>query len=150
MSTPSKDSIASLNLAISLGDAAALREGMGMTIAMVGNGQGGRMTHLNLGAMSLEELRELQKAVGKAIDSYGDRMRAEARAKLEAMAREMGLSLSDLMGTKKTGRAPSAAKYRHPEDAGRTWSGRGRKPMWFQAFMQRGLSPEDLEIRTKG
>ena len=43
-------------------------------------------------------------------------------------------------------RAPAAAKYRHPENAALTWSGRGRKPLWFVAALDAGKSPEDLAV----
>ncbi len=48
--------------------------------------------------MSLKELRQLQKDLAKAISTYEDRHKAEARAKLEAIAKEMGYSLAELIG----------------------------------------------------
>jgi len=60
----------------------------------------------------------------------------------------MGYSLADLMGTEvKPTRTPAAPKYRHPENASLTWSGRGRKPLWFVAALDAGKAPEDLTIR---
>lgn len=51
----------------------------------------------------------------------------EARAKVEAMAREMGYSLAELGGAEvKTVPAPAPVKYRHPESPALTWSGRAR------------------------
>jgi len=76
------------------------------------------MADFNLAAMSLKELRQLQKDLAKAISTYEDRHKSEARAKLEAIAKEMGYALADLMGVEvKATRAPAAAKYRHPENA---------------------------------
>ena len=90
------------------------------------------MADFNLKAMSLKELRQLQKDLAKAISTYEDRHKAEARVKLEAIAKELGYSLADLIGVVvKAIRAPAMAKYRHPENAALTWSGRGRKPLWF-------------------
>jgi DNA-binding protein H-NS len=43
-------------------------------------------------------------------------------------------------------RAPAAAKYRHPENPSLTWSGRGRKPLWFVAALEAGKSADDLAI----
>jgi hypothetical protein len=56
------------------------------------------MADFNLEALSLKELRQLQKDLAKAISTYEDRHKAEARAKLEAIAKEMGYSLADLIG----------------------------------------------------
>ena len=64
------------------------------------------MADFNLEAMSLKELRQLQKDLAKAISTYEDRHKAEARAKLEAIAKEMGYSLANLIGVEvKTTRA---------------------------------------------
>ncbi len=103
------------------------------------------MADFNLEAMSLKELRQLQKDLAKAISTYEDRQKAEARTKLEAIAKEMGYSLADLIGVEmKTTRAPAVAKYRHPENAALTWSGRGRKPQWFVEALAAGKSADDL------
>ena len=77
-----------------------------------------------------------------------DRTKAEARAKVEALAKELGFSLAELIGTEgvKSIRAPVAAKYRHPENEGITWSGRGRRPLWFVAALEAGKSPEHLAV----
>ena len=105
------------------------------------------MADFNLEALSLKELRQLQKDLAKAISTYEDRHKAEARAKLEAIAKEMGYSLAELIGVEvKTTRAPAVAKYRHPENAALTWSGRGRKPQWFVAALTSGKSADDLAI----
>jgi DNA-binding protein H-NS len=90
------------------------------------------MADCDLEALSLGELKKMQKDVAKAISTYQDRQKAEARAKVDALARDLGYSLAELVGTEtKTARALAAAKYRHPENPALTWSGRGRKPQWF-------------------
>ena len=105
------------------------------------------MADFNLEAMSLKELRQLQRDLTKAISTFEDRHKAEARAKLEAIANEMGYTLADLIGVEvKTTRAPAVAKYRHPENAALTWSGRGRKPQWFAAALASGKSADDLAV----
>jgi DNA-binding protein H-NS len=105
------------------------------------------MTEFNVEALSLKELRKLQKDLAKAISTYEDRHKAEARAKLDAIAKEMGYSLAELIGTEvKSTRAPVAAKYRHPEKPALTWSGRGRKPQWFAAALEAGKTPGELTI----
>lgn len=88
------------------------------------------MADFSLETLSLKELRQLQKDLAKAISTQQDRHKSEARAKLEAIAQEMGYSFADLIGVNvKTTRAPAVANYRHPESAALTWSGPGRKPV---------------------
>ena len=105
------------------------------------------MADFNLEAMSLKELRQLQKDLAKAISTYEDRHKAEARTKLEVIAKEMGYSLAELIGVDvKTTRASAVAKYRHPENAALTWSGRGRKPQWFMDHINAGRDPSALAV----
>ena len=105
------------------------------------------MSDFNLDALSLKELRQLQKDLAKAIFTYEERHKAQARAKLEAIAKEMGYSLAELIGVEvKTTRAPAVAKYRHPENAALTWSGRGRKPQWFADHVNAGKDPSALAV----
>lgn len=105
------------------------------------------MTSYDFATMSIAELKRLQKDVAKALATYEDRQRAEARAKVEAVAKEMGFSLSELIGpTGKRKSAPVVAKYRHPENADVTWSGRGRQPKWFKEAMVAGKAPEELSV----
>ena len=105
------------------------------------------MAEFNIEAMSLKELKSLQKDLAKAISNFEDRKKSDARSKLEGIAKEMGYSLAELIGTDvKPTRAPAAAKYRHPDNSDLTWSGRGRKPLWFVAALDAGKSPEDLAV----
>ena len=105
------------------------------------------MAEFNIEAMSLKELKSLQKDLAKAISTFEDRHKSDARNKLEIIAKEMGYSLAELIGTDvKPTRAPAAAKYRHPDNSDLTWSGRVRKPLWFVAALDAGKSPEDLAV----
>jgi len=105
------------------------------------------MADFDLEALSLTELRKLHKDIAKSISTYEDRQKAEARAKVEAFARELGYSLAEFMsGDAKPKRAPTPAKYRHPENPALTWSGRGRKPLWFVEALEAGKAVEDMAI----
>lgn len=105
------------------------------------------MADYDLEALSVSELKKMQKDVAKAISTYEDRQKGEARAEVEALARELGYSLAELVGTEaKSSRLPAAAKYRHPENPALTWSGRGRKPQWFVEALAAGKTAEDLAI----
>ena len=102
---------------------------------------------LDLNKLSLKELKDLQAQVTKAIASYEDRRKKEAIAELEEKARAMGFSLAELTGVSVgRKRAPAVAKYANPADPSETWSGRGRKPHWFNDAINSGKQPEDLAI----
>ena len=105
------------------------------------------MADYDLEALSLTELKKLQKDIAKAISAFEDRQKAEARAEVAAMAKQMGFSLTELVGTNaKTTRAPAPAKFRHPENPALTWSGRGRKPRWFLDALAAGKTEDELTI----
>lgn len=102
---------------------------------------------IDLGSLSLKELKDLHARTGKAIATFDDRKRKEALAELEEVARSKGYSLSELTGTTVARkRAPAVAKYANPDDKSDTWSGRGRKPRWFAAALKAGKSASDLAI----
>lgn len=105
------------------------------------------MTAINLDTLSLTELKQLEKSVAKAITSFEERSKAAARAKVDELARELGYSfeeLADAAPARK--RSPSVAKYRHPENAELTWSGRGRKPGWISEALAAGKSLDEFAI----
>lgn len=106
------------------------------------------MSNIDIDGLSLAELKHLQKDVAKAIDGYEDRQRQEARAALEAKARDMGFSLSELLDAprRKSARKVNPPKYRHPENPDLTWSGRGRRPDWVKDILAKGGSLEDHAI----
>ena len=102
---------------------------------------------IDINALSLKELKDLQAQVGKAIATYEDRKKKAALVELEDKARAMGFSLAELTGAATARkRSPTVARYANPADASDTWSGRGRKPRWFIAALAAGRSPEDLAI----
>jgi DNA-binding protein H-NS len=106
------------------------------------------MPSIDLNALSLAELKSLEKDVAKAIAGFGGRKKAEALMALEEHARSLGFSLTELTGaTARRQRAGSGvAKYRHPENPDITWSGLGRKPAWFSAAVADGTAPEAMAV----
>lgn len=101
----------------------------------------------SLGDMSLKELKKLERDVSAAITNYDARAKAHALAELDAMAQELGFSLAELTGVQvsaKRQRAPAVTKYRNPQNPADTWSGRGRKPRWFEAALASGTKVSEL------
>ncbi len=104
--------------------------------------------NIDLHSLSLQELKDLQSKVAKAIADFADRKKKEARAELEARARELGFSLSEFATANPASRkrAAAAPKYANPANPADTWTGRGRKPRWFSEALAGGRNPEDLAI----
>ena len=56
-----------------------------------------------------------------------------------------GFSVSELFGGRGRGKA-SAAKYVNPDNKSETWTGRGRKPNWLVAKLNKGAKLADFAI----
>lgn len=101
---------------------------------------------LHLDKLSLEDLKVLSKDIEAAIKKRAADNLRTARLAVEAIAKEHGFSLEEIVGM----RAPrlssreKTAKYRNPNDLSQTWSGRGRQPQWFKDALSAGRKPEDL------
>lgn len=102
---------------------------------------------IDLNSMSLPELKKLQKDVAKAVDGFEERQRKEALAEIDALARERGFTIEQLVGVAPPStRKPIPPKYANPDDRSQTWTGRGRKPRWVVAALDAGKSLDDLTI----
>jgi DNA-binding protein H-NS len=122
---------------------------------------------MELSQLTLTELRRLQGKVESEIRRRSDTARRDLLKKMQKMAADEGLSLADVIpgapaaekkattpkprraakaAARKGGRVP--AKFRHPEDSNITWSGRGRKPLWVEAWLAEGKPLEQLEIKA--
>lgn len=101
----------------------------------------------DLGKMSMEELKQLKKDVDAAIKGFAERRRAEALKAIEAVAKEHGMSVDEIVGLKgKKRKGKTPPKYVNPANPAETWSGRGRQPAWFKSAITAGKSPESMEI----
>ena len=125
---------------------------------------------MELSKLNLTELRRLQKRVEAEIERRATIARKDVLKKVQKMAAEAGISLNELIAPEgkpakvpaKRGRPAAAAKparkaadrksvgvakYRNPENADQTWTGKGRKPQWAQAWVDAGKSLTELEIK---
>lgn len=103
--------------------------------------------NIDIDGLSLEELKNLQFRVAKAISGFEERRKKQALAELEERARALGFKLAELIEASAPRRRSAAApKYANPANPSDTWSGRGRKPRWFEAALKSGKKPEDLAI----
>ena len=107
------------------------------------------MASVNVEKMSLKELLDLETKLDKAIANARERERSEVKQKIEALAQNSGFSVGELFGGRgsPTKGRTVAAKYVNPENRSETWTGRGRKPRWLTAKLDKGAKLEDFSIR---
>ena len=103
---------------------------------------------INLKDMSRKELEKLRKDVEKAIDNVASRELKMAQDAAAKAAAEYGYSLKEVseMAPRKTAGVKSAPKYRNPDDADQTWTGKGRQPDWYKTAVANGTDPQTMAI----
>ncbi|MFD1341622.1 H-NS histone family protein [Litorisediminicola beolgyonensis] len=100
---------------------------------------------IDLEKMSKDELKQLRSDVDKALKTVEARRRAEAKRAADAVAKEYGFSLDELITADGKG-GKGVPKYANPSDPTQTWTGRGRKPNWVNESLANGASLDDLKI----
>ncbi len=112
---------------------------------------------LDLEALSLSELKELQRKVEHAIAQHKEREKRRALADVHALLRDRGLEPEDLeeLISRRAGRrgrkvraekSANVPRFRNPANPSQTWTGRGRRPSWFIEHLQAGGSIDDLRF----
>jgi DNA-binding protein H-NS len=111
-----------------------------------------KISMAELNELSLSELNSLEKKIAKAISKKKKADKKKALSLIEAKAREMGFSLSELTGNTRAPRGtakvrkPGVARFANPEDATQTWTGKGRRPAWVISWVEAGKNLDDLAI----
>ena len=123
----------------------------------------------NYTSWPLEKLRKERQKIDKAIELAEKRDKKATLQQMAALAKKNGFELHELMpgsssapaksaSTSKTtgkrklrkktikARAKVPPKYAHPDDPKKTWTGRGRNPLWVSELLDSGKSLDDLLI----
>jgi len=107
---------------------------------------------INLETLSPAELKALIANAQSQMQAARANHVKEVREKIERLLKSSGLALADVYPTRggkgtKGPKSVVAPKYRNPANATQTWSGRGKRPLWFvQALKKRGTTVESLLI----
>lgn len=107
---------------------------------------------INLETLSPTELKALIADAQSQMQAAHANHVKEVREKIERLLKSSGLTLADVYPARggKGAKGPKsvvAPKYRNPANAAQTWSGRGKRPLWFvQALKKRGTTAESLLI----
>ena len=75
----------------------------------------------------------------------------EVREKVLNIIKNEGFTFDDVFGNRAPGRKTRrtgtvAPKFQNPADPSQTWSGRGKRPRWFNDALASGKSEDDLRI----
>lgn len=84
---------------------------------------------MKLDNLSLAQLKKIEAEIGPAIAAKRQIEAEKLKAVIAKTVQEHGFSIADLYGGGRKG-TKVAAKYRDAK-TGKTWSGRGRAPLWM-------------------
>jgi len=101
------------------------------------------MASLDLSGYNLAELKGLHFDIDQEIQRRVRDERAQARARIQALAADAGIPLDALV---QGDAAPGTPRYRDPADSGQTWTGRGRQPRWIAEALASGRSLDEFKI----
>lgn len=103
----------------------------------------------DLTKLSDSELEALKEKAEKALKERQSSKRKEVIAQIKELAASIGVTVDIQEGEKKAERKTGkvAARYRNPNDASLTWSGRGLAPKWMQELLAAGRNKAEFEIK---
>lgn len=108
---------------------------------------------VNLKAMELPALLELQTSLNAEILDKQNQARASFVDEMRQLAASRGLQLSEFVDIKRgkvarTRGGSSEIKYRDPDNPANVWSGRGRLARWLQEKVDAGHNKETYRVST--
>jgi len=101
------------------------------------------MASLDLSGYNLAELKGLHFDIDQEIQRRVRDERAQAAARIQALAADAGIPLDALV---QDAAVPGVPRYRNPADSGQTWTGRGRQPRWIAEALASGRSLDEFKI----
>lgn len=107
---------------------------------------------IDLKNLSPKELQALIASANAQMEAAHAQHVSAVREKVDALLKSAGLTVDEVYPRRggKSAKGPKAAaapKYRNPENAAQTWSGRGKRPAWFvEALKKRGVTADSLLI----
>lgn len=109
---------------------------------------------MDISKLTTKELQDLLKRIPEEINKRQQQEKSKLLDDITQIASKRGYSIRELIGkaprsvkgTKARARKPVAVKYRHPQQANLTWTGRGRKPHWVTEWLAKGKKMEALVV----
>lgn len=104
-------------------------------------------------ALAFDELLDRKRQLDLEIAARQDTEVESLRSKVSTVADALGVSVAELFGIRaeQAERRPEkkrdVIKYRDPENADNTWTGKGRVPKWMQEKLEQGATKEQFQAQ---
>lgn len=105
------------------------------------------MSRVDLNNLSLDELASIQKDAQNLIKTKQKQKIQEAYGEFQKIAKELGVSIEDILKVGKTIKNKRPIRYQNPNNKAEVWSGQGRKPGWLVAELDKGKTLESFLIK---
>jgi DNA-binding protein H-NS len=103
----------------------------------------------NIATLSENELADLIAKASKELEQKRQGKKRETIAQIKELAASIGVYVEISEGEKKaTSRKGSSVpiKYRDPDNPKNAWTGRGMKPRWLNAQLEKGRSLDEFQV----
>lgn len=98
---------------------------------------------------SLDELKDLHSKIDENIKARKKEEIGKVQQQILALAASLGMTLEQIMKGKNPAKQVEP-RFRHPKKPELQWSGRGRKPLWIQEYLDAsGETMDSLLIKAK-
>ncbi|WP_197917018.1 H-NS histone family protein [Thiosulfatihalobacter marinus] len=104
---------------------------------------------MDLKGLTEKELVELKARIDVQLAKLETERRENALKAVKEAAGKFGFSIDEIAqvaGKRRGALVKGLPKYAHPDDASKTWTGKGRKPKWFDEALAAGIAPDQMEI----
>jgi len=95
--------------------------------------------------LNLDELLQAQKELQEKLQGEKENAIAEIAERMKLM----NISIVDIQGFFNHSKPVSSSKpkYRNPDNAAETWTGKGKPPNWFKTAIETGIEKADMLIK---
>ena len=104
---------------------------------------------IDLKGLSQNQLNDLINKAQSRQEELRKEKVVKLRDKVQQLIKAEGLTFDDVFGAGRGKRRSGGVvppKYRNPANAEQTWSGRGKRPRWFNEALKAGKKDKDLLI----
>lgn len=104
---------------------------------------------IDLTEYSINDLKQLIADANKEIERQQKNQVRDIRQQMERLADELGMTPEQILSfsKRKTNAPIGDPKYCNPADTTQTWTGRGKRPKWFNEEIEKGTDPETMLIK---
>ena len=101
---------------------------------------------IDVGSLNKKQSRDLMRKLESHVKNMDKEKISKVKAKVDALLKAEGVTFAQVYGRRRGGKLGKVPpKYRNPAGT-ETWSGRGKRPRWFNEALKAGKKEKELLI----